>query len=356
MSSLTSYLAATGNEFAAIAEDGIAAGDISGFIDTGSYSLNALISGSLYGGMASGKGLGLAAESSVGKTFLALAAVYQFQQLNPDGIVIMFESESAISKKMMTERGLDTSRIGVVPVVTLQEFRNQCIKIISNYEKEDVKKRKKLMFVLDSLGMLSTDKEVQDAEDGKNTKDMTRASLVRSAFRVITLRLGRSDIPMIITNHVYANITSFYGGNEVSGGGGFKYAASTILTMTKAQDKDGDAIKGAIVTCTTYKSRLTQEKLKVKTRILYKGGLDRHYGLLALAEEAGIVKKVSNKFEFLDDGVKAFEKAINNNGAKYWTETRLAALEKYVNTKFTYDSGEDEPVVVEEETDSGTDS
>jgi len=348
MKSLTDYLAATGNEFAAIAEDGIAAGDVSGFIDTGSYSLNALISGSLYGGIASGKGLGLAAESSVGKTFLALAAVYQFLKLNPDGLVIIFESESAISKKMMQERGLDTTRIGVVPVVTLQEFRNQAIKIISNYEKEDPKKRKKLMFVLDSLGMLSTDKEITDAEEGKNVKDMTRASLVRSAFRVITLRLGRADIPLIITNHVYANVTSFVGGNEVSGGGGFKYAASTILTMTKAQDKDGDTVRGAIVTCTTYKSRLTQEKLKAKTRILYKGGLDRYYGLLPIAEEAGVVRKVSTKYEFVDDGTKAFEKSINNDGAKYWTKSRLEAVEEYVKVKFTYDSSQEGDEEVED--------
>lgn len=352
--SLTNYLQATGNEFAAIAEDGISAGDVTSFIDTGSYSLNALISGSLYGGIGSGKTTGFAAESSVGKTFLALATLKHFLDKNPDGIGIIFESESAISKKMLQERSIDTTRVGVVPVTTVQDFRNQCIKIISNYEKEDPKKRKPLFFVLDSLGMLSTEKEVNDSLEGKTTKDMTRPSLVRGAFRVIILRLGRADIPFVITNHVYADVTSMYGGNVVSGGGGFKYAASTIITMTKAQDKDGDEIKGAIVTCTTAKSRLTQEKLKVKVRILYKGGLDRYYGLCALAEEAGIVKKVSTRFEFVDTGEKAFEKTINNDGAKYWTKSRLDALEKYVNTKFTYDGSrdEDQSEVVDSEAES----
>lgn len=130
-----------------------------------------------------------------------------------------------------------------------------------------------------------------------------------------------------------------------SGGGGFKYACSTIITMTKAQDKDGDEIKGSIVTCTAYKSRLTREKLKIKTRILHKGGLDRYYGLLPLAEEIGLVKKISNKFEFVDTGDKAFEKAINNNGEKWWTPERLAKIEEHVQTKFKYGSG------IESETD-----
>ena len=349
MSTLVDFLKATGNEWAAVAEDGIAAGDVEGFYDTGSYTLNALVSGSIYGGLPDSKCTGLAAESSVGKTFLALGALKQFLDDEPEGLAMIFESESAISKKMLQDRGIDTTRVGVIPCTTLQEFRTNVMKVIDNYEQIPEKKRQPLFFVLDSLGMLATTKEVEDALEGKNVKDMTRSSTVRSVFRVITLRLGRARIPFIITNHVYANVTAMYGGNEVSGGGGFKYACSTIITMTKAQDKDGDEIKGSIVTCTAYKSRLTREKLKVKTRILHRGGLDRHYGLIALAEEAGLVRKVSNKFEFIDTGDKAFEKAINNNGEKWWTPERLEKIETYVQGKFKYGMGdlaEDESVEV----------
>lgn len=338
-------LKAVNNEYAGCADDGISAGDVEGFIDTGSYALNALISGSIYGGLPDSKCTGLAAESSVGKTFLALGIAKSFQDTNPDGIIIIFESESAISKKMLQDRGLDTKRIAVIPCITIQEFRNQCIKVIDTYEKTPAKDRKPLFFVLDSLGMLSTAKEVADAEEGKETKDMTRSSLVRSAFRVITLRLGRSRIPFVITNHVYANVTAMYGGNEVSGGGGFKYATSTIITMTKAQDKVASTgeIQGSIVTCTAYKSRLTREKLKVKTRIMYTGGLDRYYGLIAIAEEAGLIKKVSNKFEF-PDGTKAFENAINKTPEKFWTKELLDQVETFVNDKFTYGASTGEEV------------
>lgn len=339
--SLTDYLKSTGNEWAAIADDGIAAGDVDGFYDTGSYTLNALVSGSIYGGMPDSKVTGIAAESSVGKTFLALGTLRQFLIDEPEGLALIFESESAISKKMLTDRGIDPTRVGVVPCTTLQDFRTSVMKVIDNYEKQPEKTRKPLFFILDSLGMLATAKEVEDALEGKNVKDMTRSSTVRSVFRVITLRLGRARIPFLVTNHVYANVTAMYGGNEVSGGGGFKYACSTILTMTKAQDKEGDEVKGSIVTVTAYKSRLTREKLKIKTRILHRGGLDRYYGLAALAEECGLIKKVSTRFEFVDTGEKVFEKSINNNGEKYWTKDRLDKIEEYVQTKFRYGVGDD---------------
>lgn len=333
---LKGLLKASNNQYAAIADDGISAGDVGGLIDTGSYALNALISADMYGGIPDSKVTGLAAESSVGKTFLALSMLKSFQEQNPTGISIIFESESAISKKSLEDRGIDVKRVAVIPVVTVQEFRNQCIAVIDSYEKTAEKDRTPLFFMLDSLGMLSTSKELADSIEGKETKDMTRPSLVRSAFRVITLRLGRARIPFVITNHVYANVTAMYGGNEVSGGGGFKYAASTILTMTKAQDKLADGeIQGSIVTVTAHKSRLSREKLKIKTRILYTGGLDRYYGLLPIAEAAGVVKKVSNKFEF-PDGTKAFESVINKNPEKYWTPELLDQVNTYVKSRFSY--------------------
>lgn len=126
-----------------------------------------------------------------------------------------------------------------------------------------------------------------------------------------------------------------------SGGGGFRYACSTIITMTKAQDKDGDEIRGAIVTCTAYKSRLTREKLKVKTRILHRGGLDRYYGLVPLAEAAGLLRKNSTRFEWTDTGEKCFESVINRDPKKYWTKERLDVVEKYVNGHFLYVSDTD---------------
>ena len=195
------------NEYAGIVDDGVAAGDVSGFIGTGSYAMNALLSGSIYGGLPQNKVTAFAGEPSVGKTFYALNVAKQFLEDNPTGFVFYFESESAISKQFITDRGIDAKRVAIVPVATVQEFRTQAVKILDKYI--EGKEKPPMIFVLDSLGNLSTDKEMQDIADGKDTRDMTRAQLVRGAFRVLTLKLGKAKVPLIVTNHVYDVVGSY---------------------------------------------------------------------------------------------------------------------------------------------------
>ena len=193
----------TGNEYATLASEGIDAGDVSNFVDTGCYSLNALLSGSIYGGMPGNKITAIAGEAATGKTFFALGICKHFLDKDESAGVIYFESESAVSKNMIEDRGIDSKRFVVVPVATVQEFRTQSIKIVDKYLEQPEDKRKPIMFVLDSLGMLSTTKEMSDTAEGKETRDMTRSQIVKSTFRVLTLKLGKADIPMIMTNHTY---------------------------------------------------------------------------------------------------------------------------------------------------------
>lgn len=148
----STLLKETGNEYAAVAEEGIEAGDITGYIGTGSYSLNALLSGSIYGGIPANKVTALAGEPSTGKTFYALNIVREFLKANPQAYVFYFESESAISKQMLVDRGVDVKRVGVLPVATVQEFRTQAIKILDRYMEQ--KEKLPMLFVLDSLGNL----------------------------------------------------------------------------------------------------------------------------------------------------------------------------------------------------------
>lgn len=337
MSDLTNFLRLTGNEFATVAQDGISAGDISGWCDSGSYALNALLSGSIYGGFAQNKIVVIGAEPSTGKTFFALGAAKNFLAGDPGAMVICFETESAITKQMLMDRGIDTLRFGVVPVGTVQEFRTQCIKITDNYEKIKAKDRPPLMFILDSMGMLSTDKEMADTAAGAETKDMTRAGLLKASFRVLTLKLGRANIPMIVTNHVYADVGGGpYATAVQSGGTGSVYASSTVLTLSKAKDKDAEGVvRGVIITVTAAKSRLTKENSKVKCLIRYDGGLDRWHGLLELAEEAGVWKKVSTRFE-LEDGTKIFGSQIMKNAATYFTKPVLDKIDAFCKEKFCY--------------------
>jgi len=331
----------TGNEYAGLVSDGVDSADVTSFVDTGSYSFNALLSGSIFGGMPGNKITAIAGEAATGKTFFALGICKSFLEKHPDAGVIYFESESAISKDMIEGRGVDSKRMVIVPVATVQEFRSQSIKIVDKYLEQPESNRKPLMFVLDSLGMLSTTKEMEDTAAGKETRDMTRSQIVKSTFRVLTLKLGKANIPMIMTNHTYDVIGSMFPQKEMGGGSGLKYAASSIVYLGKRKEKDGTEVIGNVIHCKNYKSRLTKENAQIDVRLTYKQGLDRHYGLLELAEEAGIFKKVSTRYE-TPDGTKVFGKSINTEPEKYFTDEVLNKIDEYTRKKFTYGSEEDE--------------
>jgi len=330
----------TGNEYASLASEGITAGDVTSYIDTGSYSFNALLSGSIYGGLPGNRITAIAGEAATGKTFFALGIIKHFLDKDKNSGVILFESENAVSKDMIEARGVDSTRVVVVPVSTVQEFRSQVLKILDKYLEQEEDKRQPLMFVLDSLGMLSTTKEMQDTAEGKETRDMTRAQIVKSTFRVLTLKLGQANIPLLMTNHTYDVIGSMFPQKEMGGGSGLKYAASSIIYLSKRKEKLGTEVIGNIIHCKIYKSRITKENAKVDVKLTYKHGLDKHYGLLELGEEAGIFKKVSTRFE-MPDGSKVFGKQINDNPDKYFTKEILKKIDEYANKKFTYGSDEE---------------
>ena len=335
MSFIKDLVKSSGNEYANIVSDGVAAGDVDTFVDTGSYVFNALLSGSLYGGLPSNKITAIAGESATGKTFFALGMVKQFLEDNPESAVIYFESESAISKQMIEERGIDSNRMVIVPVVTVQEFRKQAISILDKYLETPKDKRPPMMMCLDSLGMLSTTKEIEDTAEGKETRDMTRAQVVKGAFRVLTLKLGRAGVPMIVTNHTYDVIGSMFPQKEMGGGSGLKYAASSIIYLSKKKEKEGTEVVGNIIHCKNAKSRLTVENRIVDVRLSYDKGLDRYYGLLDLALASGIFEKSSTRIK-LPNGKTEFGKTINNNPEKYFTEDVMKRLETVVEGYFKY--------------------
>lgn len=325
----------TGNEYATLVSEGVEAGDVDSFIDTGSLAFNALLSGSIYGGMPSNKITAIAGEAATGKTFFALGIVKAFLDKNKDAGVIYFESESALTKDLVESRGIDSKRMVIVPVATVQEFRHQSIKVIDKYLEQGEDKRKPLMFVLDSLGMLSTTKEMEDTAEGKETRDMTRSQIVKAAFRVLTLKLGKAKVPMIMTNHTYDVIGSMFPQKEMGGGSGLKYAASNIVYLSKRKEKDGKEIIGNIIHCKNYKSRLTKENALVDVRLTYKDGLDKYYGLLELAIKHGIFKSVSTRIE-LPDGSKQYAKTINNEPDKFFTKDVLAQIDEAAKKEFLY--------------------
>ena len=320
------------NEYAGLVSDGVAAGDCDSFIDTGCFIFNALVSGSIYGGIPANKITALAGESSTGKTFFVLSVVQSFLANNPEGGVIYFESESAITKSMIEERGIDSSRMVIVPVTTVQEFREQSIKILDKLGDED--NRPPMLFVLDSLGMLSTTKEIEDASAGKETRDMTRAQIVKSIFRILTLKLGKLKIPMIVTNHTYDVVGAYIPTKEMGGGSGLKYAASSIIYLGKKKDKDGKEVIGNIIKAETHKSRLSKEGKKVEVRLSFDRGLDPYYGLLSLGEKYEVFKRVGNRIETPEG--KVYPKVLYENPEKYFTPEIMQALDECAKKEFGY--------------------
>ena len=332
---LKDIIKSTGNEYASLVEDGVEAGDVESFIQTGSYVFNALLSGSIYGGLPSNKITALAGESATGKTYFLMGIVKNFLDTNPDAGVIYFESESAITKQMIVDRGIDAKRMVMMPVTTVQEFRTQTLRVLDTYLAQNQADRKPIFLCLDSLGMLSTSKEVADTADGLETRDMTRAQVLKAAFRVLTLKLSKAKIPMVVTNHTYDVVGSMFPTKEMGGGSGLKYAASSIVYLSKKKEKDGTEVIGSIVHCKNHKSRLTVENKIVDVRLTYNKGLDKYYGLLELAEKYNIFKKVSTRYE-LPDGSKQFGKTILNDPETYFTDEIMKRLDEAASKEFKY--------------------
>ena len=349
---ISNLIKVMGNDCAAVAADGIVAGDVANWIDTGSYSLNAVLSGSIYRGLPSNKITAFAGESATGKTFFVLSIVKHFLEQNPDAVVIYFESESALTKEMLQQRKLDVNRIIIVPVATVEEFKAQALRMVNSYLDLSPEDRPVMMFCLDSLGMLSTNKEMADSHEGKDVRDMTRSQVIKAAFRVLTLKLGKANIPLLIANHVYDVIGSPHGGKETSGGSGPKYAASTTITLTKAKARGEDIgggstdreVVGSVISCTAVKSRLTIEGSKIKTLLTHKHGLSRYYGLFDLAERAGVFVKNGRRYQILDWHDAVWKKDILARPETYYTTEVLDKIDEWVQANFMYGASTDEDV------------
>jgi len=321
-----------GNEYTQLASD---IEDTERYVDTGSYIFNGLVSGSIFGGVSGNKITAIAGESSTGKTFFSLAVVKNFLDSNPDGYCLYFDTEAAVNKSLLADRGIDLNRLVVVNVVTIEEFRGKALKAVDKYLQMPIEDRKPCMFVLDSLGMLSTEKEITDALNDKQVRDMTKSQLVKGAFRMLTLKLGQANVPLIVTNHTYDVIGAYIPTKEMGGGSGLKYAASTIIYLSKKKEKDGKEIIGNIIKAKTHKSRLSKENKTVEIRLYYdERGLDRYYGLLELGEVGGLWKNVAGRYEI--GGKKLYAKQILAEPETYFTSEVMQALDEIAQKEFSY--------------------
>ena len=282
------------DEDTSIAADGMGSAEYTGTVDTGSYIMNAVMSGSLYGGIPNNKITAFAGESSTGKTFFALSVIKQFLLDHPTGGCVYYDTEAAVTKEMMESRGLDTRRIIISEPQSIQRFRTHAIKTLEQYEKTPEK--------------------------------------------------GRP--PMLVTNHVYEVIGSYVPMKEMGGGSGLKYAASSIAFLSKKKERDGRDVIGNIIKVKMFKSRLSKENKEVECLLNYDTGLDRYYGLIELAVECGAWIQSANRIE--TEAGKVYPKVILKDPEKYFTSDVMAKIEEFVGNKFSYggdvvDDREDDP-------------
>lgn len=279
--------------------------EVDEWIPTGNYLLNAQLSGSLFGGIPNTRSLGLMGDPGTGKSFVCLNVAREAQKKGYD--VIYCDTEGAIDKSTAIKFGIDANKVRYQPIRTVSEFQTFVSNLVSIVKKsKEAGASPKILLIVDSLGMLSTDKELNDAIIGKNAADMgAKAKELRKLFRVITLDLTAARIPLICTNHVYAG-GGFFPTKESSGGDGPIFAMSVISFLSKAQLKEGNSTTktGIIVTSNLKKSRFTIPE-PVKFHISFANGMNPYVGLQdfvtweACGIERGKLEEVKNK-----DGVK----------------------------------------------------
>ena len=251
--------------------------EVTEWIHTGNYHLNACVSGSLFRGWPNNRSCSVAGPSGTGKTFLTLNSVRE--AINMGYSVIYYDSEAAVDKEQMIKFGIDTTKVNYQPVNTVQDFRTSITTITQKMQ--DIKRKggeiPKLMIILDSAGNLATQKESDDAASGSDKADMTRSKVLKSIFRIIMTPMADLKIPFIFTNHTYQS-QSFIPQQIAGGGTGPEYAASIVLMLNKAQLKDGADKVGIIVTAKPTKNRFAKPT-PIKFHLDFSKGMNPYVGL-----------------------------------------------------------------------------
>jgi RecA/RadA recombinase len=331
--------------------------EVTEWIHTGNYHLNACVSGSLFGGWPNNRSCSIAGPSGTGKTFLTLNSVRE--AINMGYNVVYYDSEAAVDREQMIKFGIDVSKVNYQPVNTVQEFRRSVTTITQKLQ--DAKRAgadlPKMMIILDSAGNLATQKEIDDAVAGNEKSDMTRSKILKSIFRIIMTPLADLKIPFIFTNHTY--MTQDFISRQVAGGGtGPEYAASIVLFLTKAQLKEGAEKTGIIVTAKPNKNRFAKPH-PIKFHLHYTKGMNPYVGLENYVswETCGITKGVIEKgqkipkasarnwiCEHLDETVPNSEFFTE----KVFTQEVLKKIDAHIQPLFNYNTENDDAIDVDE--------
>lgn len=279
-----------------------------GWIDTGCYSLNAIMSGSLKKGIPLGRIVTFAGPEACGKSFIIVSSLVQAQKM---GLVpVIFDSESAITSQFIKNLGGDPSKFKYVPIDTVENCRNQIMLILNKLIEGGEEMKGKCIIAVDSLGNLSSAKELGDAEKDKASMDMgMRARAVKSLFRAITYRAALAQVPILFSNHTYEDPSALYPSliKNQGGGSGPLYMSTIMVQLAKKIDKieneeeDTSTLakkyNGITVRALTTKNRFVPPFLESEFSINFSTGLDKYSGLLDICLKTGVVVNKGATYE-----------------------------------------------------------
>ncbi len=303
---------------------GIGFNDPTDWVSTGNYALNYLISGDFKKGIPLGKVTVFAGESGAGKSYICSGNIVKAAQ--EQGIfVVLVDSENALDEAWLHALGVDTSdeKLLKLNMAMIDDVAKTVSEFMKEYKTMPDDDRPKVLFVIDSLGMLLTPTDVDQFEKGDMKGDMGRkpkalTSLVRNCVNMF----GAHNVGMVCTNHTYASQDMFDPDDKISGGQGFIYASSIVVAMKKLklkEDEDGNKIsevRGIRAACKIMKTRYAKPFESVQVKIPYETGMNPYSGLVDLAEAKGLLKKEGNSLVYVtSDGeiIKQFRKAWERN-------------------------------------------
>lgn len=249
--------------------------------------INAALSGSVDGGLASGLTV-LAGPSKHFKSSFALLMAASYLKKYEDSILLFYDSEFGSPQSYFESFGIDTNRVLHTPVTNIEELKFDLVNQLKEIDRKD-----KVVIVIDSVGNIASKKEVEDAENMKSVADMTRAKALKGLFRMITPMLTLKDIPLLAINHTYQE-QGLFPKQIVSGGTGIMYSANDVWIIGRQQDKKGTEVQGYHFIINIEKSRFVKEKSKIPISVSWDGGIERWSGLLDVALEGEYVVKPKN--------------------------------------------------------------
>ena len=349
------------NPFATYLEDSTLS-RVGGWIDTGSYVLNAIVSGSIHGGIPKGRVTMLGGESMTGKTLFVLKILANAQK---EGLIpVIFDTENAVDPEGAERIGLDISKVKYVPCVTIEQTRNALYKFLTSVKEKGLEG--KFIVAIDSLGNLQSELEHSRMGKDSTSSDMgTKARAMKSLMQTCTNLGATTQTTILCTNHVYDDPAAMFPSIEkhMPGGKSIVYLPSvTVQLARKPMKSDGgktmDAetavgqknYAGILIRALTRKNRFIKQYLQGEMFLSFHTGLDRYYGLLDLAVGVGAVIQTGSTYQ-LPDGKKIGYYKNFRKDIDLWENTILPVLEEKIKTEWAYSGGEESevPDEVEEE-------